>query len=237
MSARQIWPGGWACSCARSARHGGSPSTNWPSLRASAGPPCRRSSFTRAIPRSACCGRSQLGWDPFFRAHGGPGPGGFRAPAHRCAGASLGRRKNGKSSTITGRVQSLGRALRAEAGGPSIAFLGSSRHGHPGNRCRAERLAQSAGGSEVYELAPGDSIAFRADEVHAYENPGLRGALPRPHHLRTLADPCGCVPVHYCVRPVRSHRRNLLKSKAMRTLKSCLQDIILLWLTRSSCPC
>jgi transcriptional regulator with XRE-family HTH domain len=27
-------------------------------------------------------------------------------------------------------------------------------------------------GSEVYELAPGDSISFRADEAHAYENPG-----------------------------------------------------------------
>jgi XRE family transcriptional regulator, regulator of sulfur utilization len=27
-------------------------------------------------------------------------------------------------------------------------------------------------GSEVYELGPGDSISFRADEAHAYENPG-----------------------------------------------------------------
>jgi transcriptional regulator with XRE-family HTH domain len=27
-------------------------------------------------------------------------------------------------------------------------------------------------GIEVYELAPGDSISFRADEAHAYENPG-----------------------------------------------------------------
>ena len=27
-------------------------------------------------------------------------------------------------------------------------------------------------GSEIYELSPGDSISFRADEVHAYENPG-----------------------------------------------------------------
>ena len=28
-------------------------------------------------------------------------------------------------------------------------------------------------GSEIYELGPGDSISFRADEVHAYENPGV----------------------------------------------------------------
>lgn len=27
-------------------------------------------------------------------------------------------------------------------------------------------------GAEVYELGPGDSISFRADEGHAYENPG-----------------------------------------------------------------
>ncbi len=27
-------------------------------------------------------------------------------------------------------------------------------------------------GTEVYELGPGDSISFRADEAHAYENPG-----------------------------------------------------------------
>ena len=27
-------------------------------------------------------------------------------------------------------------------------------------------------GSEVFELAPGDSISFRSDEAHAYENPG-----------------------------------------------------------------
>jgi len=25
---------------------------------------------------------------------------------------------------------------------------------------------------EVYELGPGDSISFRADAAHAYENPG-----------------------------------------------------------------
>jgi len=27
-------------------------------------------------------------------------------------------------------------------------------------------------GREIYELGPGDSISFRADEAHAYENPG-----------------------------------------------------------------
>jgi XRE family transcriptional regulator, regulator of sulfur utilization len=27
-------------------------------------------------------------------------------------------------------------------------------------------------GPEIYELSPGDSISFRADEAHAYENPG-----------------------------------------------------------------
>jgi len=28
-------------------------------------------------------------------------------------------------------------------------------------------------GSEIHALGPGDSISFRADEVHAYENPGV----------------------------------------------------------------
>ena len=36
-------------------------------------------------------------------------------------------------------------------------------------------------GNEAYELGPGDSISFRADEVHAYENPGTAEA--RYHDL------------------------------------------------------
>ena len=35
--------------------------------------------------------------------------------------------------------------------------------------------------SEVYELGPGDSVSFRADEPHAYENPGTSEA--RYHNL------------------------------------------------------
>jgi quercetin dioxygenase-like cupin family protein len=35
--------------------------------------------------------------------------------------------------------------------------------------------------AEVYELASGDSVSFRADEPHAYENPGTSEA--RYHNL------------------------------------------------------
>jgi transcriptional regulator with XRE-family HTH domain len=40
-------------------------------------------------------------------------------------------------------------------------------------------------GAEVYELGPGDSISFRADEGHAYENPGTSEA--RYHDLIVYA--------------------------------------------------